>query len=160
VINACVLTISDRGAKGQRTDESGPAVKALLEGINAQVLRQEIIPDEMETIRDKLVEYSGMFDLIVTSGGTGLAPRDVTPEATLAVIDREIPGMAEAMRSYGLRKTPRAMLSRAVVGVRGRCLIINLPGSPRAAVESLGAVIEVVPHAVEKIKGSEEDCAR
>jgi molybdopterin biosynthesis enzyme MoaB len=140
MITACVLTMSDRAASGKREDESGPLIRELLGKINAQVKRK--------------------VDLILTTGGTGLSPRDVTPEATLEVIDREVPGIAEAMRAASLRKTPRGMLSRAVAGVRGNTLIINLPGSPRAVEENLSAVLEVIPHAVEKLKGSGEECAR
>jgi len=110
-------------------------------------------------IKEKLIHYSKLVDVIFTTGGTGLSPRDVTPEATREVIEREVPGIAEAMRLEGLKKTRRAMLSRAVAGVRGRSLIVNLPGSPKAVKEGLEAILEVVPHAVEKIKGSSADCA-
>jgi len=111
-------------------------------------------------LKNRLINLSGSVDLILTNGGTGLSPRDITPDVTLEVIDREVPGIAEAMRYEGLKKTPRAMLSRAVAGVRGACLIINLPGSPRAVREGIGAVLDVIPHAIEKLKGSEEECAR
>lgn len=160
MITACVLTLSDKGASGKRTDESGPVVREMLGSIGAEVRHYEILPDEKELIREKLLEYSGKVDVIVTTGGTGLSPRDVAPDATLEVIEREIPGMAEAMRAAGLPKTPRAMLSRAVAGVRGAALIINLPGSPKAVRETLAAVLEVLPHTVDKIKGSGEECAR
>ncbi len=160
MITACVLTMSDRAAEGKREDESGPAIRELLGKIAAQVKHSEVIPDDKELIKKKLVEYSSQVDLILTTGGTGLSPRDVTPEATAEVVDRQVPGIAEAMRAESLNKTPRAMLSRAIAGVRGKALIINLPGSPKAAVENLEAVLEVIPHAVEKIKGSTEECAR
>jgi molybdenum cofactor synthesis domain-containing protein len=160
VITACVLTLSDRGSKGEREDLSGPAIEEALKKIGGAVRHYEVLPDEKELIKEKLMHYSGMVDLILTTGGTGLSPRDVAPDATLEVIEREIPGMAETMRLEGLRKTRRSMLSRAVAGVRGGTLIINLPGSPRAVTENLEAVLEVIPHAIEKIKGSEEECAR
>jgi molybdopterin adenylyltransferase len=160
MITVAVLTLSDKGAKGEREDLSGPAISAMLKGIGAEVKHYEILPDEKDVIREKLVEYSLKVDLILTTGGTGLSPRDVTPDATLAVIDREIPGIAEAMRSEGLKQTSRSMLSRAVAGVKGRTLIINLPGSPRAVQENLEVILEVIPHAVEKIKGGTSECAR
>lgn len=160
MMTACVLTMSDRASEGKREDESGPLIRELLGKIDARVEHSEIIPDDRELIKNKLMEYSGKVDLILTTGGTGLSPRDVTPEATLAVIEREVPGIAEAMRAESLKKTPRGMLSRAVAGIRGTTLIINLPGSPKAVMENLAAVLEVIPHAVEKIKGSEKECAR
>jgi len=131
----------------------------MIKTISAEVLYYEIIPDEKELIKTKLIDYSKTVDLIITTGGTGLSPRDVAPDATLEVIDREIPGIAEAMRMEGLKKTNRAMLSRAIAGVRRRTLIINLPGSPKAVKEGLDAIMDVIPHAIEKIKGSTEDCA-
>jgi molybdopterin adenylyltransferase len=160
MISVAVITVSDRGSRGEREDLSGPAVKEMMSRIGAGVEFSETIPDEKELIKEKLIEYSKSVDLIVTTGGTGLFPRDVTPDATLEVIDREIPGIAEAMRREGLGKTKRAMLSRAVAGVRGTALIVNLPGSPRAVKEGLEAILEVIPHAVDKIKGNAEDCAR
>jgi molybdenum cofactor synthesis domain-containing protein len=160
MITVAVLTLSDKGSKGEREDLSGPAISAMLKGIGAEVKHYEILPDEKDMIREKLVEYSLKVDLILTTGGTGLSPRDVTPDATLEVIDREVPGIAEAMRSEGLKKTSRSMLSRAVAGVKGRTLIINLPGSPRAVQENLDVILEVIPHAVEKIKGDTSECAR
>ena len=160
MITVAVLTLSDKGARGEREDLSGPAISAMLKGIGAEVKHYEILPDEKEMIREKLLESSQKVDLILTTGGTGLSPRDVTPDATLEVIDREIPGIAEAMRSEGLKKTPRSMLSRAVAGVRGRTLIINLPGSPRAVKENLEVIMDVIPHAVEKIKGGISECGK
>jgi molybdopterin adenylyltransferase len=159
MITACILTLSDKGARGEREDLGGPAIKELLGRIDASVKFYEVIPDEKELIKEKLIEYGKKADLIITTGGTGLSPRDVTPDATLEVIDREIPGIAEAMRAAGLGKTKRAMLSRAVAGVRGETLMINLPGSLNAVREGLEAVMDVIPHAIEKIKGSTEDCA-
>ena len=160
MITVAILTLSDKGSRGEREDLSGPAIREMIEEIGGVVEYYEVIPDEREMIKEKLIEYSKKADVILTTGGTGLSPRDVTPEATIEVIDREIPGMAEAMRSEGLKKTKRAMLSRAVAGVRDKCLIVNLPGSLKAVREGLEVVLEVIPHAVEKIKGSTEDCAR
>jgi molybdopterin adenylyltransferase len=160
MITVAVLTMSDKGAKGEREDTSGPLIQELLKSINAEVRYSEILPDEKELIKKKLIDYSKKVDLILTTGGTGLSPRDVTPEATLEVIDRQVPGIAEAMRSEGLKKTSRAMLSRAVAGVRGSSLIINLPGSPKAVKESLSVILDVLHHAIEKIKGEPSECAR
>lgn len=160
MITVAVLTLSDKGSKGEREDLSGPVIGEMLKGIGAEVKHYEILPDERDVIRKKLLEYSGKVDVILTTGGTGLSPRDVTPEATLEVIDREVPGIAEAMRAEGLKKTSRSMLSRAVAGVRGRTLIINLPGSPQAVKENLEVIMDVVPHAVEKIRGDTSECAR
>lgn len=158
-MTVAVLTLSDKGARGEREDLSGRTIAEMLKGLG-EVTYYDILPDERDLIRQKLLDYAGKVDLILTTGGTGLAPRDVTPEATLDVIERQVPGIAEAMRSEGLRKTPRAMLSRAVAGVRGRTLIVNLPGSPKAVRENLGVILDVIPHAVEKIQGSPEECAR
>ncbi|MCC6347686.1 MAG: MogA/MoaB family molybdenum cofactor biosynthesis protein [Nitrospirales bacterium] len=159
MITIAVLTLSDKGSRGERADASGPAIADTLRGVG-EMKHYDILPDEKDLIKEKLLEYSGKVDVILTTGGTGLSPRDVTPEATLEVIEREIPGIAEAMRMEGLKKTRRAMLSRAVAGVRGKTLIINLPGSPVAVKENLEIILDVIPHAVEKIKGSPEECAR
>ena len=159
MITAAIITLSDKGSRGEREDLAGPEIREMLGRINADVRYYQVIPDEKDLIKAKLIEYSSRVDLIITTGGTGLSPRDVTPDATLEVIDREIPGIAEAMRFEGLRKTRRAMLSRAVAGVRGSTLIVNLPGSPKAVKEGLEAVMDVLVHAVEKIKGSTDDCA-
>jgi molybdenum cofactor synthesis domain-containing protein len=159
VITVAIITLSDKGSRGEREDLSGPAIREIIKKIGASVEHYEIIPDEKELIKEKLIDYSRKVDLILTTGGTGLSPRDVTPDATLEVIDRQIPGIAEAMRMEGLKKTDRAMLSRAVAGVRGSALIINLPGSPKAIREGLEVIVDIIPHAVEKIKGSTEDCA-
>jgi molybdopterin adenylyltransferase len=160
MITVAVLTMSDKGSKGKREDLSGPLIKDMLKSIDAEVKHYDILPDEKELIKEKLIKYSKEVDLIITTGGTGLSPRDVTPEATLEVIDRQVPGIAEAMRSEGLKKTSRAMLSRAVTGVKGRSLIINLPGSPKAVKENLAVILDVIPHAIEKIKGDTKECAR
>ncbi len=157
MLHAGVLTISDKGWKGEREDLSGPAARDFItEKLAIEVSEYEIVPDERKVIADKLkkwVDQAGL-DLIVTSGGTGLAPRDVTPEATLDVVDRVVPGLAEAMRGETRQKAPTSMLSRAIVGSRGKCLIINLPGSPRGVTECLEAIGSVVPHALEILSGA------
>jgi molybdopterin adenylyltransferase len=160
MITVAVLTLSDKGSTGERDDASGLLIQELLKRIGAEVKSYDILPDEKDLIKEKLIQFSAQVDLIITTGGTGLAPRDVTPDATLEIIEKEVPGIAEAMRLEGLKKTNRAMLSRAVAGVRGKCLIINLPGSPKAVRESLDAIIDVIPHAVEKLKGDPSECAR
>jgi molybdopterin adenylyltransferase len=160
MITVAVITLSDKGSKGEREDAGGPLIQAMLKSIGAEIKYSDILPDEKDLIKGKLIQYSKEVDLILTTGGTGLSPRDVTPEATLEVIDREVPGIAEAMRTEGLKKTRRAMLSRAVAGVRGRSLIINLPGSPKAVQENLEVILDVIPHAIEKIKGDTSECAR
>jgi molybdenum cofactor synthesis domain-containing protein len=156
-----VLTLSDKGAQGQRVDESGPIVRQMLEGLG-QVVSEEILPDEINAIVEKLTDWVDVvhLDLIVTTGGTGLTPRDVTPQATSQVVDYEVPGMAEMMRYESLKKTPYAILSRAIVGVRRQSLIINLPGSPKAARESLALLLPCLPHALAKLAGDPSDCAR
>lgn len=160
MITVAVLTLSDKGSKGEREDLSGTAIKEMLKNIDAEVRHYDILPDEKDMIKKKFLEYFNKVDLILTTGGTGLSPRDVTPDATLEVIDREVPGIAEAMRIEGLKKTNRSMLSRAVAGIKGKTLIINLPGSPKAVKENLSVIIDVIPHAVEKIKGDTGECAR
>ncbi|HLC25134.1 MAG TPA: MogA/MoaB family molybdenum cofactor biosynthesis protein [bacterium] len=155
-----VLTISDRGARGEREDGNYQTIREMMTGIGAQMAHYEVIPDEKGVIRDRLIALADdlHLDLVLTNGGTGLAPRDVTPDATLEVIDKEVPGMAEAMRLEGLKKLPLAMISRAVAGIRGRTLIINLPGSPKGVRENLAVVLPALPHAIDKLRGSEEDC--
>jgi len=160
MITVAVLTLSDKGSKGEREDESGLLIQTILKDIKAEITYYDILPDDKELIKEKLIEYSSKVDLILTTGGTGLSPRDVTPEATLEILDRQVPGIAEAMRSEGLKITKRAMLSRAVAGVKGKSLIVNLPGSPKAVKESLSIIIDVIPHAIEKIKGDASECAR
>ena len=160
MITVAILTLSDKGSRGEREDLAGPLIREMIAGMGAIVEDYEVIPDEKDLIKEKLMDYSKKVDLVLTTGGTGLSPRDVTPEATLEVIDKEIPGIAETMRSAGLEKTKRALLSRAVAGVRGNTLIINMPGSPKAVKEGLEAVLDVIPHAIEKIKGDMKDCGR
>ncbi len=146
-----ILTASDRSSRGEREDASGPALVRLVGKQGWSVDRQALLPDDLFAIRDLLASWadSGQLDVILTTGGTGFSPRDVTPEATRAVIDREAPGLAEAMRAASLRITPHAMLSRIVTGIRSKTLIINLPGSPKGAVENLQVVIPVLPHAIQ-----------
>ena len=160
-IKAGIITVSDKGSIGQRVDTSGPEIRQLLGSIAITVSRYVIIPDEIDAIKNAIVDFSDNagLDLIITTGGTGVSPRDVTPDATLEVIDKEVPGMAEAMRLKGLEVTPHAMISRAVVGIRGKSLIINLPGSPKAVREGLNVVLPALRHAVEKIKGDPTECA-
>jgi molybdenum cofactor synthesis domain-containing protein len=149
-----ILTLSDRSARGEREDASGPALAHLIQAENWSVAKQALLPDDESAIRHLLVEWadSGELDVILTTGGTGFAPRDVTPEATRAVIEREAPGLAEAMRAASLQITPHAMLSRIVTGIRKRTLIINLPGSPKGAVENLQTVVPVLSHAVQLLR--------
>jgi molybdenum cofactor synthesis domain-containing protein len=149
-----IITISDRSARGERPDRSGPAIIEKINQQGWQVATSCIIPDEIEDIQKKIASWSDRneVDVILTSGGTGFSPRDITPEATQAVIERPAPGLAEAMRSASLKITPHAMLSRATAGIRKQTLIINLPGSPKAAVENLEVVIPVLPHAVELLQ--------
>jgi molybdenum cofactor synthesis domain-containing protein len=155
MIRAAVLTISDSSFAGQRADASGPAVKSRLEQLGWEVAITETLPDEQDQISARLRTLAafGEIQVVFTTGGTGIAARDVTPEATREVLDREIPGLAERMRAAGCRKTPMAALSRAVAGIAGKSLIVNLPGSPRAAVESLDAIVELVPHMLELLAG-------
>ena len=145
-----ILTVSDRSARGERPDLSGPAIEELILEQGWSVSRVEIIPDELPLLIDTLATWadSGEFDIILTTGGTGFSPRDITPEATIKVVHREAPGLAEAMRAASLTVTPHTMMSRARTGIRGRTLIVNLPGSPRGAVENLNVVLPVFEHAV------------
>jgi molybdenum cofactor synthesis domain-containing protein len=157
-----VLTASDRGASGERADAAGPLVAEILGGaLDATCVATTLRPDDRAAIEAALIALCDeeLCDLVVTTGGTGLSPRDVTPEATLAVVDRTIPGMAEAMRAAGLAHTPHAMLSRAVAGQRGHCIIVNLSGSPKAVREQLGALLPALPHALETVTGIPRDCA-
>ncbi|MDD3580753.1 MAG: MogA/MoaB family molybdenum cofactor biosynthesis protein [Desulfobacca sp.] len=155
-----ILTVSDKGAQGDRQDLSAGEIEKQLSPALYRVDGYAVVPDELEAIIARLVEWSDQqhLDLILTTGGTGLSPRDVTPEATQAVIERPVPGLAEAMRAASLASTPHAMLSRAQAGVRGTTLIINLPGSPRGARENLAVVLPALPHALEKIQGSTAEC--
>lgn len=149
-----IITASDRSARGERADLSGPALAQEIRGQGWEVTRQVILPDDQLALAGLMTEWadSGAFDVILTTGGTGFAPRDVTPEATQAVIERPAPGLAEAMRQASLLKTPHAMLSRATAGIRRRTLIVNLPGSPKAAVENLQVILPVLPHAIQLLQ--------
>ncbi len=160
-LRAAVLTVSDRSAAGLREDAAGPALADYLRDRGIEVIAVRIVPDTIEEIASAIRQWADeeTADLILTTGGTGVAPRDVTPEATLEVTERIIPGMAEAMRAESLKKTPHAMISRAVAGIRHRSLIVNLPGSPKGAVENLEAVMPAVEHAVAKIQGDPSECA-
>jgi molybdopterin adenylyltransferase len=161
IIQAGVITVSDKGSAGRREDQSGPEVERMLKTVGIEVIRRAVIPDEIHQIRDALVDFADhrKIDLIVTTGGTGVAPRDLTPDATLGVIDKEVPGMAEAMRRESHKITPHALISRAIVGIRGRTLIVNLPGSPRSVRENLAVILPALSHAIEKIKGDQKECA-
>jgi len=156
-----ILTISDKGWRGERQDESGPAIRQSLDGYEAQVVQYKIVPDEKDAIAEQLKVWSDGVgvDVIITTGGTGLAPRDVTPEATLSIVEKLVPGIPEAMRLKSLKKTPTAMLSRAVAGIRGHSLIINLPGSPKAVRECMEVILPVLPHAIETLRGQSNECA-
>jgi molybdopterin adenylyltransferase len=160
MFTAGILTISDKGSRGERQDKSGEAIREILSKTDARIVDYDIVPDEKDLIVETLVKWVDRdnLDVVITTGGTGLTPRDVTPEATLAVVDRIVPGFAEAMRAESLKKTPHAMLSRAVVGTRGKCLIVNLPGSPKAVRECLQVILPALPHAVETLKGQAGDC--
>jgi molybdenum cofactor synthesis domain-containing protein len=160
VYTAGVLTVSDSAARGDRRDESGPAIRRLLEQHGYNVLLHKTVPDEVQDVRDILIKWidKTSLDIIITTGGTGLSPRDITPEATKSVIEREVPGIAEAIRIRGLDSTPRAMLSRGVAGVQGKTLIINLPGSPSAIVQGMEVLLPVLKHALDKIKGDPTPC--
>ena len=155
MITVSILTISDKGARGQRYDESGQAIRDIFSELDSEIVNYEIVPDERDVIGRKLAEWadSGETDIIITTGGTGLGERDITPEATMSVVERVVPGIAEAMRAGSMSKTPMTMLSRATAGVRGRSLIINLPGSPKAVRECLEVVLPAIPHAIDIIKG-------
>jgi molybdopterin adenylyltransferase len=155
---AGILTISDKGALGEREDTSGAVIREMLSSLDAAVERYEVVPDDRLSITKRLVDWAdgAGLDLVVTTGGTGLGPRDVTPEATRDAIDYEAPGLADAMRLEGMKQTPMAMLSRAVVGVRGRTLIVNLPGSPRGVRENFSVLLPVLPHALETLRGQTE----
>jgi len=162
MIEVGILTISDKGARGEREDLSGRVIKEIVKKIDGEVKYYRIIPDEEETIQDELVKAVDKLhlDLILTTGGTGLGKRDVTPEATLAVIEKEVPGISEIIRSESFKKTNRAILSRGVAGIRKKSLIINLPGSPKGVKESLEIILKALPHGIEIIKGEITECAR
>lgn len=155
-----ILTISDKGSAGQREDASGLLLHQLIDQLPGKVTVYQVIPDEIEIIRNQLISFSDRWqvDLVLTTGGTGVSPRDVTPEATQAVIDRLIPGMGEVMRMEGYRKNPKAIISRGIAGIRKKTLIVNLPGSPRAVRENFEFLLPALPHAIEKMKGDEGEC--
>jgi molybdopterin adenylyltransferase len=160
LFKAAVVTVSDKGASGLREDKSGAVVREMLEGAHVDVVRSEIVPDDRNALEILLRDLCDVgLNLVVTTGGTGLSPRDVTPEATMAVIDREVPGMAEAMRAQSLKVTAHAMISRAVCGLRGATLVVNLPGSPAGARECLEVILPALPHALEVASGNASECA-
>lgn len=150
-----ILTVSDRSWRGERADASGPALEEAIRSQGWIVVHREVLPDELPILQERLISWAdgGDIDVILTTGGTGFSPRDVTPEATQAVIQRSAPGLAEAMRAYSLKFTPHAMLSRATAGIRGRTLIVNLPGSPKGAIENLGVILPVLQHAIDLLRG-------
>lgn len=152
-----ILTVSDRSARGQRPDASGPALKEKIISLGWLVSETGLVPDDLAAIQAVLAKWADGFalDVILTTGGTGFAPRDITPEATQAVIERPAPGLVEAMRAASLQITPHAMLSRGAAGIRGRTLIVNLPGSPRAALENLDVILPVLPHAIQLLREDE-----
>ena len=152
-LTAAVLTVSDSTSHGIRADASGPALASLLQQNHFQIIETAVVPDEQSEIQAALIRLSEKARLVVSTGGTGLSARDVTPEATRAVCDRIVEGLSEVMRSEGLKKTPYAALSRSVCGTRGTTLIVNVPGSPRGAVESLSAILELIPHALNLLRG-------
>lgn len=160
MIKAGILTISDKGSRGEREDKSGDVIKERLRQIDAEVVLYEIIPDERELISQKLESFSEKVDLILTTGGTGVGPRDVTPEATRDVIEKELPGFAEVMRAESFKVTPRAIGSRAVSGIYKETLIVNLPGSPKGVSENLAIVLDAIPHTIDLIKGKVVECGK
>ncbi len=158
-IRAGIITVSDRSSRGERPDVSGPEIVKWAGQMDIEIAAEVIVPDEVEDIKRSIIDFADRnFDLILTTGGTGFAPRDVTPEATRAVLEREAPGFAEAMRAGSLKITPHAVLSRAVSGIRKKSLIINLPGSPKAVRENLGFIEKAIPHAVNLLRDEVKDC--
>jgi molybdenum cofactor synthesis domain-containing protein len=157
-----ILTASDKGFRGERPDLSGQVIREMIGDLEGEVVRYEIVPDELGVIKENLIHFADNdhLDLVLTTGGTGLGPRDVTPDATLEVVEKLVPGIPEAMRMESMKKTNRAMLSRAVAGVRHRTLIINLPGSPKAVKECLEVILPVLNHGLEILKGTGGECAR
>ncbi len=162
MIKVGILTISDKGSRGEREDLSGKAIKEIVKKINGEVKYYQIIPDEKDIIQEELIKAVDKLhlDLILTTGGTGLAKRDVTPEATLAIIEKEVQGISEIIRSESFKRTNRAILSRGMAGIRKESLIINLPGSPKGVRESLEIILEALPHGIEILKGQATECGR
>ncbi|HEU5403520.1 MAG TPA: MogA/MoaB family molybdenum cofactor biosynthesis protein [Terriglobales bacterium] len=160
-MRAAILTISDKGSRGERVDTSGPTLVAWLRERHAEIVHTQVVPDHEDQIAHLLMSLADgeQADLVLTTGGTGISPRDVTPDATMRVLDKVLPGFGEAMRAAGREKLATAIISRAIAGIRKRTLIINLPGSPAGAIESLSAVWPAVPHAIEKLQGDSKDCA-
>lgn len=160
-IQAGIITVSDKGSRGERNDTSSLEIRKLLEEASIAVVRYEMVPDEKHLISEKIRTFADdmNLDLVLTTGGTGVGPRDVTPEATREVVEREVPGIAEYMRMKSASLTPHAVISRAVAGIRKRTLIVNLPGSPKGARENLSFVLPALQHAIEKIKGDPSECA-
>jgi len=162
MINVGILTISDKGSRGEREDLSGEKIKEIISKINGEVKYYKVIPDEKELIKKELIKVvdNMHLDLVFTTGGTGLSKRDVTPDATYEVIEKDVPGISEIIRSEGFKKTSRAILSRAISGIRGKCLIINLPGSPKGVKESLEIILQVLPHGIDILKGKTSECGK
>ena len=162
MIKVGILTVSDKGSRGEREDLSGKKIKEIVSEIGGEVKYYKIIPDEQELIKKELIKAvdNMHLDLIFTTGGTGLAKRDVTPDATSEVIEKIVPGISEIIRSESFKKTNRAMLSRAISGIRGECLIINLPGSPKGVKESLEIILEALPHGIDILKGKASECGK
>jgi len=162
MINAAIITVSDKGSKGERVDGTGAAIREILEKQDFSVEYYKIVPDEIDCIEKELIYLSDevKIDIVFTNGGTGFSPRDVTPEATEKVIQKHIPGFGETMRAKSLEITPKSMLSRAIAGIRNNTIIVNLPGSPKGAVENLEVILPAIPHGVAILKGQESECAR
>ncbi|MDD5434548.1 MAG: MogA/MoaB family molybdenum cofactor biosynthesis protein [Nitrospira sp.] len=162
MIKVAVLTMSDKGSRGEREDASGQLICEMVKEISGEVIIHEVIPDEQNIIEERLKHFADNLraDVIITTGGTGVSPRDITPEATKNILEKEIPGLAEVMRAEGCKKTIRAAISRGLVGIRGKSLIINLPGSPKGVKEGLNVILTTIPHVIEKMQGDEAECAR
>jgi len=162
MISVAIITVSDKGARGQREDVSGETIRPILEKIGALVSWYKIVPDELDVIQSAIIEAVDRVkaDLILTTGGTGFSVRDVTPEATRGVIEKMVPGISEVIRMESFKKTPQAILSRAMAGIRGKSLIINLPGSPKGVRESLGIILEALPHGIAILKGEVAECGK